>query len=90
MFFKTVVDTTIVSHPSVSLLASSIFQYCSLHLCLSSGAFTRGQLIAAVEAMIARRSAGATNKNAHSSRSHAIFTLGTSGRRNVGESYCSF
>jgi hypothetical protein len=48
------------------------------------------QLIAAVEAMIARRSAGATNKNAHSSRSHAIFTLGTMGRRNVGESLCSF
>jgi hypothetical protein len=33
-------------------------------------------LIDAVEAMIVRRSAGATNKNAHSSRSHAIFTIG--------------
>ena len=35
------------------------------------------ELIGAVEAMIVRRSAGATNKNAHSSRSHAIFTIGT-------------
>jgi hypothetical protein len=34
------------------------------------------ELVDSVAAMLARRAAGATNKNAHSSRSHAVFTIG--------------
>jgi hypothetical protein len=34
-----------------------------------------GELVDAVEGFIARRAAGATNKNEHSSRSHAVYTV---------------
>ena len=36
---------------------------------------TAGELVAVVEAFVSRRAAGATNKNEHSSRSHAIFQI---------------
>jgi hypothetical protein len=34
-----------------------------------------GELVCAVEGFIARRASGATNKNEHSSRSHAVYTI---------------
>ena len=48
---------------------------------------TADELVDAVGAMLARRSAGATNKNEHSSRSHALFTIAL---ERHGAPYASF